>query len=78
MIVSGLSFGSFDFHWFANREVCAGLGSVVVFMTTLFALGTGVSSGYAALVILQAEIFAEASRQLVRWASESNYFPSCC
>ena len=35
-------------------------------MTTLFALGTSVSSGYAALVIVQAGIFAEASRQLVR------------
>ncbi|OCH93071.1 P-loop containing nucleoside triphosphate hydrolase protein [Obba rivulosa] len=50
--------------WLRWRYDC--LGSVVVFCTTLFALWTGVSSGYAALVIVQAGIFAEASRQLVR------------
>ncbi|KAL7279294.1 hypothetical protein ACG7TL_007135 [Trametes sanguinea] len=50
--------------WLNWRYDC--LGSVVVFLTTLFALWTGVSSGYAALVIVQAGVFAEASRQLVR------------
>ncbi|EMD33950.1 hypothetical protein CERSUDRAFT_117480 [Gelatoporia subvermispora B] len=50
--------------WLRWRYDC--LGSVVVFCTTNFALWTGVSSGYAALVIVQAGIFAEASRQLVR------------
>ncbi|TFK93706.1 P-loop containing nucleoside triphosphate hydrolase protein [Polyporus arcularius HHB13444] len=50
--------------WLNWRYDC--LGSVVVFMTTLFALGSSISSGYAALVIVQAGIFAEASRQLVR------------
>ncbi|OBZ72651.1 ATP-dependent bile acid permease [Grifola frondosa] len=48
-------------HW---RYDC--LGSVVVFMTTLFALRGSVSSGYAALVIVQAGVFADASRDLVR------------
>ncbi|KAI0833629.1 P-loop containing nucleoside triphosphate hydrolase protein [Trametes gibbosa] len=50
--------------WLNWRYDC--LGSVVVFLTTLFALWSSVSSGYAALVIVQAAIFAEASRQLVR------------
>ncbi|KAI8980033.1 P-loop containing nucleoside triphosphate hydrolase protein [Trametes punicea] len=50
--------------WLNWRYDC--LGSVVVFLTTLFALRSGVSSGYAALVIVQAGVFAEASRQLVR------------
>lgn len=35
-------------------------------MTTVFALASGVSAGYAALVIVQAGVFADASRQLVR------------
>jgi ABC-type multidrug transport system fused ATPase/permease subunit len=43
------------------------LGSVVVFLTTLFALISGVSEGLAAVVIVQSGIFAEASRQLVRY-----------
>lgn len=43
-----------------------GLGSLVVFMTTLFALWTGIGDGLAALVIVQSEMFAEASRQLVK------------
>lgn len=43
-----------------------GLGSVVVFLSTLFALRSSVSSGMAAIVIVQAGEFAEASRQLVR------------
>jgi len=44
-----------------------GLGSVVVYATTLFALLMGVNSGLTAIVIVQAGIFAEASRQLVRY-----------
>lgn len=47
-------------------DTLIGLGSVVVFMTTLAALWRGVSDGAAAIVIVQAGIFAEASRQLVR------------
>ena len=43
-----------------------GLGSVVVFSATMFALWSGVTNGLAAIVIVQAGIFAEASRQLVR------------
>ena len=54
----------------------AGLGSVVVFMTTLFALGSSVSPGFAALVIVQASMFAEASRQLVRYGSPRLTVPS--
>lgn len=38
----------------------------MVYLTTLFALSQGVSNGSAAVVIVQAGIFAEASRQLVR------------
>ena len=53
----------------ALNPVCIGLGSVVVFMTTLFALGTGVSPGFAALVIVQAGEFADASRSLVRYCN---------
>jgi ABC-type multidrug transport system fused ATPase/permease subunit len=45
----------------------SGLGSVVVFATTIFALWMGVTNGSAAIVIIQAEIFAEASRQLVKY-----------
>ncbi|KAG8747893.1 hypothetical protein FRC10_010512 [Ceratobasidium sp. 414] len=43
-----------------------GLGSVVVMLGTLFALLSGVRAGTAAVVIVQAGVFAEASRQLVR------------
>ncbi|PCH42091.1 pleiotropic drug resistance ABC transporter [Wolfiporia cocos MD-104 SS10] len=50
--------------WLRWRYDC--LGSVVVFLTTLFALWGSVSSGFAALVIVQAGVFAEASRMLVR------------
>ena len=50
--------------WLRWRYDC--LGSVVVYMTTLFALSAGVSNGLAALVIINAADFAEASRQLVR------------
>ncbi|KAH9944830.1 P-loop containing nucleoside triphosphate hydrolase protein [Amylocystis lapponica] len=49
--------------WLQWRYDC--LGSVVVFMTTIFALLSSVSSGFAALVIVQAGVFASASRQLV-------------
>lgn len=47
-------------------SVFLGLGSLVVFLATLFALWKGVDNGYAAVVIVQSGIFAEASRQLVR------------
>ncbi|KAG1754951.1 P-loop containing nucleoside triphosphate hydrolase protein [Suillus paluster] len=63
-------FQSFDHvYWLVNgwlrwRYDC--LGSVVVYLTTLFALSQGISNGSAAVVIVQAGIFAEASRQLVR------------
>ncbi|KAG1864676.1 P-loop containing nucleoside triphosphate hydrolase protein [Suillus subalutaceus] len=63
-------FQSFDHvYWLVNgwlrwRYDC--LGSVVVYLTTLFALSQGVSNGSAAVVIVQAGVFAEASRQLVR------------
>ncbi|KAG8812390.1 hypothetical protein FRC17_002041 [Serendipita sp. 399] len=50
--------------WLRWRYDC--LGSVVVYLTTLFALSAKVSTGFAAVVILNAEVFAEASRQLVR------------
>ena len=42
-----------------------GLGSVVVFVTSAFAIWSGASDGFTALVIVQAGVFAEASRQLV-------------
>ncbi|KAI0950790.1 hypothetical protein AcW1_008002 [Taiwanofungus camphoratus] len=51
-------------NWLSWRYDC--LGSVVVFLTTVFALWTSVSSGFAAVVIVQAGIFAEASRVLVK------------
>ncbi|KZT30801.1 P-loop containing nucleoside triphosphate hydrolase protein, partial [Neolentinus lepideus HHB14362 ss-1] len=54
--------------WLRWRYDC--LGSVVVFLTTLFALWSGVSDGFAALVIVQAGVFAEASRVLVRVAAQ--------
>ncbi|CCA72145.1 related to multidrug resistance protein [Serendipita indica DSM 11827] len=50
--------------WLRWRYDC--LGSVVVYLTTLFALGAKVSTGFAAVVILNAGAFAEASRQLVK------------
>ena len=46
--------------------VSPGLGSVVVFATTLSALLMNINSGFTALVIVQAGVFAEASRQLVK------------
>jgi hypothetical protein len=54
-----------------------GLGSVVVFMTTSFALLNHTPSGYAALVIVQAGVFADASRQLVRSVFVSICFFVC-
>lgn len=39
---------------------------MVVFSATMFALWQGVTNGSAAIVIVQAEIFANASRRLVR------------
>ncbi|KAG6842469.1 hypothetical protein C0991_007599 [Blastosporella zonata] len=63
-------FQSFDHvYWLVNgwlrwRYDC--LGSVVVFTATIFALWSGVTNGSAAIVIVQAGIFAEASRQLVK------------
>ncbi|KAF8707992.1 ABC transporter transmembrane region, partial [Rhizoctonia solani] len=50
--------------WLMWRYDC--LGSVVVMLGTLFALLSGVAAGTAAVVIVQAGVFAEASRQLVR------------
>jgi ABC-type multidrug transport system fused ATPase/permease subunit len=43
-----------------------GLGSVVVLFATVFALFANISNGFAAIVIVQSGVFAEASRQLVR------------
>ncbi|KAJ7269434.1 P-loop containing nucleoside triphosphate hydrolase protein [Mycena haematopus] len=54
--------------WLRWRYDC--LGSLVVFATTLFALWMGVTNGAAAIVIVQAGIFAEASRQLVKVAAQ--------
>ncbi|KIJ32692.1 hypothetical protein M422DRAFT_52742 [Sphaerobolus stellatus SS14] len=50
--------------WMRWRYDC--LGSVVVFCATLFTLWAGVESGYAAVIIVQAGVFAEASRQLIK------------
>jgi ABC-type multidrug transport system fused ATPase/permease subunit len=47
------------------------LGSAIVFCTTCFALWRQLSDGLAALVIIQAGIFAEASRQLVKYVFTS-------
>ncbi|KIM47463.1 hypothetical protein M413DRAFT_22125 [Hebeloma cylindrosporum] len=65
-------FQSFD-HWLVNgwlrwRYDC--LGSLVVFSATVFALWQGVTDGSAAIVIVQAGIFADASRQLVKVAAQ--------
>lgn len=42
----------------------------MVFVATIFALHQGVSNGSAAIVIVQAGIFADASRTLVRVAAQ--------
>ncbi|KAG6919005.1 hypothetical protein DXG01_009715 [Tephrocybe rancida] len=63
-------FQSYDHvYWLVNgwlrwRYDC--LGSVVVFTATMFALWSDVTNGSTAIVIVQAGIFAEASRQLVK------------
>lgn len=49
--------------WLMWRYDC--LGSVVVFLTTCFALSSGVGEGFAAISVVQAEIFAQATRSLV-------------
>lgn len=46
-----------------------GLGAAVVFMSTVFALWAGVTDGLAALVIIQAGVFADASRQIVQYVA---------
>ncbi|KAM6498749.1 P-loop containing nucleoside triphosphate hydrolase protein, partial [Amanita muscaria] len=46
------------------------LGSVIVFAATLFALWSGISDGFAAIVIVQAGVFADANRQLVKVAAQ--------
>ncbi|RDB29359.1 ATP-dependent bile acid permease [Hypsizygus marmoreus] len=67
-------FQSFDHvYWLVNgwlrwRYDC--LGSVVVFAATLFALWKGVTDGSTAIVIVQAGMFADASRQLVKVAAQ--------
>ncbi|KAJ2921432.1 hypothetical protein H1R20_g15658, partial [Candolleomyces eurysporus] len=55
-------------NWLSWRYDC--LGSVVVFAATFFALYQGISDGSAGIVIVQAAVFAEASRQLVRVAAQ--------
>lgn len=47
-----------------------GLGSVVVFSATMFALFSGLTDGSAAIVIVQAGLFADASRQLIKVAAQ--------
>ncbi|KAF8832014.1 hypothetical protein HHX47_DHR1001186 [Lentinula edodes] len=67
-------FQSFDHcYWLVNcwlrwRYDC--LGSVIVLLSTLFALWMKVRDGSTAIVIVQAGVFAEASRQLVRVAAQ--------
>ncbi|KAJ3988444.1 P-loop containing nucleoside triphosphate hydrolase protein [Lentinula detonsa] len=67
-------FQSFDHcYWLVNcwlrwRYDC--LGSVIVLLSTLFALWMGIPDGSTAIVIVQAGVFAEASRQLVRVAAQ--------
>ena len=47
-----------------------GLGSVIVFAATMFALWQGVTDGTAAIIFVQASIFADASRELVKVAAQ--------
>ena len=42
------------------------LGFIIMFLTTLFVLYSGIQEGFAAIAIIQATMFAEASRQLVK------------
>lgn len=53
-------------HICSAENPLSGLGSVIVFLSTIFALMSGVKDGFAALVIVQAGVFADASRRLVR------------
>ena len=48
-----------------------------MFCTTLFALRSGLSDGYSAVVIVQAGVFAEVSRQLVRYIFMSKITMAC-
>ena len=43
---------------------------MVVLVATIFALWQGIADGFAAIVIVQAGIFADASRQLVKVAAQ--------
>ncbi|KAH8835549.1 P-loop containing nucleoside triphosphate hydrolase protein [Flagelloscypha sp. PMI_526] len=67
-------FQSFDHvYWLTNSWLrwhydC--LGSLVVFASTIFAIWADIPNGSAAVVIVQAGIFAEASRQLVKVAAQ--------
>ncbi|KAF8634908.1 hypothetical protein AX15_000655 [Amanita polypyramis BW_CC] len=54
--------------WLRWRYDC--LGSVIVFASTIFALWSGLNDGFAAVVIVQAGIFADASRLLVKVAAQ--------
>ncbi|KAF8522635.1 P-loop containing nucleoside triphosphate hydrolase protein, partial [Hysterangium stoloniferum] len=56
--------------WMRWRYDCKCLGSVVVFCATIFSLWAGVDSGYAAVIIVQAGVFAESSRQLIRISAQ--------
>lgn len=58
------------FHVRATVDFCTGLGSVVVFCATIFALFSGLTDGSAAIVIVQAGLFADASRQLIKVAAQ--------
>lgn len=51
-------------------KFCTGLGSLVVFASTLFAIWADIPNGSTAIVIVQAGMFAEASRQLVKVAAQ--------
>lgn len=55
---------------FPHTFLTLGLGSVVVFAATMFALLSGVTDGSAAIVMVQAGMFADASRQLIKVAAQ--------
>ena len=55
---------------YTHFDLTLGLGSLVVFAATMFALWQGVTDGSTAIVIVQAGIFADASRQLVKVAAQ--------
>ena len=54
----------------------AGLGACIVFLVTVFTLYSGSIGGIAAVVIMQAGIFVDASRQLVRSVSNERFIES--